>query len=84
VSAKPPRTTTALSRRELAGQLSTNWRSEFGQEEPVSVIRANYLTDFYYGDAVVLLTMDSVGVDEVMAALRWVSPQAWWGFGTWV
>jgi len=50
----------------------------------VSVIRANYLTDFYYGDAVVLLTMDSVGVDEVMAALRWVSPQAWWGFGTWV
>ena len=36
----------------------------------MSVIRVNYLADFHYGDAVVLLTMDGVGVDEVLTALR--------------
>lgn len=36
----------------------------------MSVIRANYLTNFHYGDSVVLLTMDREGVHEFHAALR--------------
>ena len=36
----------------------------------MSVIRVNYLTNFHYGDDVVLLTMDRAGVHEFAAALR--------------
>lgn len=36
----------------------------------MSVIRVNYLTNFHYGDDVVLLTMDRAGVYEFQAALR--------------
>jgi hypothetical protein len=36
----------------------------------MSVIRVNFLTEFYYGDDAVLLTMDGAGVDQVRAALR--------------
>lgn len=35
----------------------------------MSVIRANYLTNFHYGDPVVLLTMDRAGVHDFQAAL---------------
>ncbi|MET4428637.1 hypothetical protein [Mycolicibacterium sp. 624] len=36
----------------------------------MSVIRANYLANFHYGEDVVLLTMDRAGVFEFRAALR--------------
>lgn len=36
----------------------------------MSVIRVNYLTNFHYGDDVVLLTMDRIGVHEFQGALR--------------
>ncbi|MGH3958653.1 hypothetical protein [Mycobacterium sp.] len=35
----------------------------------MSVIRINFLTEFYYGDDAVLLTMDGAGVDQFRAAL---------------
>lgn len=35
----------------------------------MSVIRINFLPDFYYGDDAVLLRLDGGGVDEVKAAL---------------
>jgi hypothetical protein len=35
----------------------------------MSVIRVNFLDDFYYGDDAVLLTMDGAGVDEFKPAL---------------
>jgi hypothetical protein len=35
----------------------------------MSVIRVNFLPEFYYGDDAVLLTLDGGGVDEFKAAL---------------
>ena len=35
----------------------------------MSIIRVNFLTDFYYGDDAVLLTLDGGGVDEFKTAL---------------
>jgi hypothetical protein len=35
----------------------------------MSVIRVNFLPEFYYGDNAVLLTLDGGGVDEFKAAL---------------
>jgi hypothetical protein len=35
----------------------------------MSVIRVNFLTEFYNGDDAVLLTFDGGGVDELKAAL---------------
>jgi hypothetical protein len=43
---------------------------ETGREwRPMSVIRVNFLPEFYYGDDAVLLTLDGGGVDEFKAAL---------------
>lgn len=36
---------------------------------PMSVIRVNFLPEFYFGDDAVLLTLDGGGVDELKAAL---------------
>ena len=36
----------------------------------VSVIRVNYLTDFYYGDPAVLVALDGAGVGEMLDAVR--------------
>jgi hypothetical protein len=44
--------------------------SETGRESrPMSVIRVNFLPEFYYGDDAVLLTLDGGGVEEFKAAL---------------
>jgi hypothetical protein len=50
--------------------------SEIGREwRPMSVIRVNFLTHFYYGDDAVLLTLDGGGVDEFKAALSGANPR---------
>lgn len=36
---------------------------------PMSIIRVNFLPEFYFGDDAVLLTLDGGGVDELKAAL---------------
>ncbi|HME75017.1 MAG TPA: hypothetical protein VKI00_04960 [Mycobacterium sp.] len=41
----------------------------------MSVIRVNFLPEFYYGDDAVLLTLDGGGVDEFKAALSDAKPQ---------
>jgi hypothetical protein len=44
--------------------------SETGREwRPMSVIRVNFLPEFYHGDDAVLLTLDGGGVDEFKTAL---------------
>ncbi|HEY2447665.1 MAG TPA: hypothetical protein VGI49_02405, partial [Mycobacterium sp.] len=64
---------TAAHPPELASLLPTQIPSEpleTGREwRPMSVIRINFLPEFYYGDDAVLLTLDGGGVDEFKAAL---------------
>lgn len=36
----------------------------------MSVIRVNFVTDFYYGDPAVVVTLDGAGVDEMLAAVQ--------------
>lgn len=36
----------------------------------MSVIRVNFVTDFYYGDPAVVVTLDGLGVDEMLAAVQ--------------
>ena len=36
----------------------------------MSVIRTNYVTDFYYSDPAVVVTLDGAGVEEMLAAVQ--------------
>ncbi len=64
----------AQSVRQGAGAGSMSGSKVVGipinQGASMSVIRTNYVTDFYYGDPAVVVTLDGAGVEEMLAAVQ--------------